>query len=281
MAADLVTLFLMLYRSKVIKNNVDEGLVYFAFACIICFGAKFFTDFTFSALITLAASVQCLGFCLLRLQLRKQGNANGISSRTLQLYVLMYISRLFSTIQYNGYLPVDRTGDWAYQAIDCVGLVVVVANLATVHGHMERSYDKNLDSCSIYWFIVLCAVLAYFIHPHLNNRKLPDITWTNALYLESIAMVPQLFLLTKKGGEVENLASHYIACIFFSRICMLAFWLNSYVELKPRGSDFNAPGYGVIGSQMLQVVIFGDFMWLYIRNANSRSKLVLPTTITM
>lgn len=281
MAADLVTLFLMLYRSKAIKNNVDEGLVYIVFSVILCFGAKFVTDWTFSALITLSGSVQCLGFCLLRLQIRKQRGAMGISSRALQLFVIMYICRLFSTIQYNGYLPVDRSGDWFYQAVDCVSLVVVVSILAAVHGIHEKSYEKQNDSCQIYWFIVVCAVLAYFVHPHLNNRKLPDMAWTCALYLESIAMVPQLFLLTKKGGEVENLSSHYIACVFFSRLLMLSFWLNSYVELKPKGADFNVPGYGVIGAQLLQVVIFGDFMYLYIQSVRTRGKLVLPTTIVL
>jgi len=281
MAADLVTLFLCIYRSKALKNNVDEGLVYAAFGVILCFGAKFLTDWTFSALITLAAAVQCLGFCLLRLQLRKNRSAQGVSSRALQLYVLMYIFRLFSTMQYNGYLPVDRSGDWVYQATDCAALIVVVTTLVSVHNQYEKSYEKDFDSCHIPVFIVSCLVLAYFVHPHLNNRKIPDMAWTAALYLESIAMVPQLFLLTKKGGEVENLSSHYIACVFVSRLLMLSFWTNSYVELKPKGSSFNFPGYGVIGAQLLQVVIFGDFMWLYFRSVRSRAKLVLPTSISL
>lgn len=281
MAADLVTLFLCIYRSKALKNNVDEGLVYAAFGVILCFGAKFLTDWTFSALITLAAAVQCLGFCLLRLQLRKNRSAQGVSSRALQLYVLMYIFRLFSTMQYNGYLPVDRSGDWVYQATDCAALMVVVTTLVSVHSQHEKSYEKDFDSCHIPVFIVSCLVLAYFVHPHLNNRKIPDMAWTAALYLESIAMVPQLFLLTKKGGEVENLSSHYIACVFVSRVLMLSFWTNSYVELKPKGSSFNIPGYGVIGAQLLQVVIFGDFMWLYFRSVRTRAKLVLPTSISL
>jgi len=281
MAADLVTLFLCMYRSKAIKNNVDEGLVYAVFGVILCFGAKFLTDWTFSALITLAAAVQCLGFCLLRLQLRKQRGAQGVSSRALQLFLIMYCCRLYSTLQYNGYLPVDRSGDWVYQATDLTALIVVVSILMSVHGQHEKTYEKDMDTCSIYAFIAGCLVLAYFVHPHLNNRKIPDMAWTAALYLESIAMVPQLFQLTKKGGEVENLAGHYIACVFVSRLMMLSFWANSYVELKPKGSEFNFPGYGVIGAQLLQVVIFGDFMWLYFAAVRTRAKLILPTAITV
>jgi len=281
MAADLVTLFLAVYRSKAIKNNVDEGLVYGVFSVILFFGAKFLTDFTFSALITLAAAVQCLGFCLLRLQIRKQRGAQGISSRALQLYVVMYGCRLFSTLQYNGYLPVDRTGDWVYQLTDLAALIVVVSILVSVHSQCEKSYEREMDTCNINMFLAGCFVLAYMVHPHLNNRKIPDMAWTAALYLESIAMVPQLFLLMKKGGEVDNLSSHYIACVFVSRCLMLSFWGNSYVELKPKGSEFNFPGYGVIGAQLLQVVIFGDFMWLYVKHVRTRTKLVLPTSISV
>ena len=50
---------------------------------------------------------------------------------------------------------------------------------------------------------------------------------------------------SKKGGEVESLASHYIACVFVSRLLMMSFWINSYPELKPKGADFNLPGFGV------------------------------------
>lgn len=281
MAADLVTLFLAIYRSKAIKNNVDEGLVYAVFGVILCFGAKFLTDFTFSALITLAAAVQCLGFCLLRLQIRKQRGAQGISSRALQLYVVMYGCRLFSTLQYNGYLPVDRTGDWLYQMVDVIALAVVYSLILAVRTTHQHSYHYEHDTCPIHWFVLLAVVMSFFVHPHLNNRKIPDMAWTCALYLESVAMVPQLWMLTKLGGEVESLASHYIACVFLSRLLMMGFWVHTYHELKPKDSDFNMPGFGVMGSQLLQCVIFGDFMYYYIRSIRNNTKLVLPQSFAI
>jgi len=278
---DFVTLFLTVSQSKHVKNNGDEALVYGCFAVVLMFAAKFLSDWKFSAIITLGAAVQCLGFCLLRLKIRKQKGAQGMSSRTLQMFLLAYVFRLYSTLQYNGYLPVDRTGDWVYQACDVVSLLVIVSLLTSIHSNHESTYEKTNDTCAIHWFVLGCTVLAYLIHPSLNNRRIPDMAWTAALYCESVAMVPQLYLLTKKGGEVESLASHYIACVFVSRLLMMTFWFHSYHELKPKDADFNFPGYGVMGAQALQCVLFGDFMYYYVKSIRDASRMVLPQAMAV
>jgi len=278
---DFVTLFLSISQSKYVKNNGDESLVYGCFAVVLMFAAKFLSDWKFSAIITLGAAVQCLGFCLLRLKIRKQKGVQGISSRTLQMFLMAYVFRLFSTLQYNGYLPVDRSGDWVYQACDVVSLLVIVSLITTMHTLHENTYEKSNDTCAIHWFVLGCMVLAWLIHPSLNNRRLPDMAWTAALYCESVAMVPQLFLMMKKGGEVESLASHYIACVFVSRLLMMTFWFHSYHELKPKDADYNLPGYGVMGAQAMQVVLFGDFMWHYVKSIRDSSRMVLPSSMSV
>jgi len=274
---DFVTIFQSLARSKAVKNNGDEALAYGAFAVVLVFAAKFLSDGKFSAIITLGAAVQCLGFCLLRLKVRQQRGAVGISSRTLQMFVCTYACRLFSTLQYNGYLPVDRTGDWVYQLCEVVALLVAVSLLASIHSVHRESYEQHHDTCAIHWLVGFALVAAVLVHPQLNNRRLPDMAWTAALYLEAVAMVPQLFMLAKKGGEVDSLASHYIACVFVSRLLMMSFWYTSYPELKPKEADFNLPGFGVMGAQMLQLVLFGDFMYYYVKSIRDSSKMVLPS----
>lgn len=278
---DFVSLYLECTRSSVFQENKDEGLVYVLFFTVLVAGLRFLSDMKFSAVITLGAAVQCLGFCLLRLKIRKQGGVQGISSRTLQMFLVMYVLRLFSTTRYNGYLPVDRTGDWVYQALDGCAAAVVLSILICMHGQHEKTYDKTNDTCAIHWFMLVCTLLAILVHPNLNNRKIPDMCWTAALYIESVAMVPQLYMMSKKGGAVDNLAGHYIACVFVSRLLMLSFWLHSYPELAPKNSNFNFPGYGVVGAQLLQVVLFGDFMCYYVKSIRTSSTLVLPEPLSV
>jgi len=278
---DLVSVFYMVSRSKFAKKHLDTTLAYSVFAMVCLFASKVLSDRSFSSIITLSAAIQAFGFCLLRIQARGQNGVKGISSRTLQMYVAAYCFRLYSTLQYNGYLPVDRSGDWLYQFADCVALGVVISLLYSIHGKHERSYESELDTCGVNVFLIGCFVLSCFVHPHLNHNAIPDITWTTALYIEAVAMVPQLWMMTKKGGEVDSLSSHYIACVFISRILMMCFWANSYPELKPKASDYNVPGFGVMGAQMLQVAIFGDFMWMYVKSIRDQKKLVLPTSYSI
>lgn len=278
---DLVSIFLSIYRSKYAKENGDEVLSYFAFALIVCFCGRFVSDSAFSALITLGAAIQLLGFCLLRLKMRKQKGAHGMSSRTLQMFAVTYVFRLYSTLQYNGYLPVDRSGDWAYQLTDLLALGVVISILVSMHGTYGQTYEKEADTCAIHYFVFGCLLLSYFVHPDLNRRRVPDIAWTSALYMEAVSMVPQLYMMAKKGGEVESLASHYIACVFVSRLLMITFWLHSYTELLPRDATFNFAGYGVVGAQLLQIVLFGDFMYYYVKSIRNQSRMVLPHTMSV
>lgn len=279
---DLVAVLRAAGQSKALKENGDEALVYACFAVIFLFAAKCgFSDLKFSAIITLGAAVQCLGFCLLRLKVRKQNGVKGISSRSLQLFLVVYACRLYSTLQYKGYLPVDRSGDWAYQACEVVAFCVTLSVLVSMHGIHDATYEREHDTCGILAFLAAGLVLAFLVHPSLNNRAVPDIAWTCALYLESIAMIPQLYMMSKKGGVVESFAGHFIACVFFSRLLNIAFWLHSYPELRAKGAEFNLPGFFVLGAQLFQVVLFGDFMCYYARSVRTASSLVLPDPLAV
>merc|ERR1719446_1771581 len=72
----------------------------------------------FSSFLTLSAGLQCLGFVLLTMQVHNKRATTGLSGKMLAMYGLTFCFRLSSTVHLNGYLPVDQTGDWAYQAIE-------------------------------------------------------------------------------------------------------------------------------------------------------------------
>lgn len=262
---------------RLVERNMHEIIAYVSFGCVATVGANMLSDFVFSALITLSAAWQCLGFILLHLQVRRRTDVLSISLRSLRLYALSLGCRLYSTLQYNGYLPVDRTGDWAYQFIETIELVVVLYLIHRIKREHAQSCLTGVDTCNVSVMLVGCLVLALTVHPHLNNFVVPDVLWTMALYVETVAMVPQLFLLTKLGGEVDSLLGHYIACIFASRLLIMRFWVTCYEELQPKHSAFNLPGIGVIGTQILQVVLFADFMYLYLKSWRNNTKLILPT----
>merc|ERR1719240_2089956 len=73
--------------------------------------------------------VQCLGMVLLGLQMISTGSASGISAKALSLDALAICCRLSNTVWLNGYLPVDASGDYIFQAIDVCSLGIVLGLL--------------------------------------------------------------------------------------------------------------------------------------------------------
>merc|ERR1719198_2405572 len=85
-------------------NKIAAG--YFCFTLCAVIVCRLFTDGDFSSIYTLGMAVQCLAFYLLNAIVDMQKSVSGISAKTLQVYVLVFVCRLSSTMVKNGYLPV-------------------------------------------------------------------------------------------------------------------------------------------------------------------------------
>lgn len=235
-----------------------------------------FSDHDFSLVLTLSAALQCLGFFLLFRKTQKQKSVEGLSSKTLEMYVLVLVSRLTSTLTKNGYLPMDRSGDWVYQLADIGSLFLVLALLHSVHKKYKSTYDAANDTLPIMKFTPACVLLAICVHGDLNDSVFFDVMWTVGLNLDTISMLPQLWLLTKLGGEVEALTSHFVALQVMSRCCSFVFWFYGYVEITPE-DRFNAAGYMIIVAHLAQLVLSADFMYYYVRSVVKMGKMSLPS----
>jgi len=232
----------------------------------------------FSSTLTLSAGLQCLAFVLLTVKIQNQKATTGLSGKMLILYAITLCFRLSSTVWLNGYLPVDKTGDWAYQAIEICCLFLIVHLFRCVFVTHRATYQEQHDSLPVKLehLVIGCFILAVVVHPHLDRRELFDTLWTTGCYLETLSMLPQLWMLSKIG-EVEALTSHFVVLSFLSRCCSLAFWYTGFKELGPPNGGFNFPGVGVVGAHVLQLLLCGDFVFLYLRNLR-KGRMALPTT---
>jgi len=247
------------------RENVT---IIFSYICMLaCIGVLWhaYSDRDFSFLITLAGGAQTLAFFLLMHKMKSRKSAAGISSKSLQMYVLVLLFRLNSTLVKNGYLPVDSTGDWAYQACDITSLVLVFQALFYVHKRFKDTYQAEHDSLPIWNAVLPLMFLAAVLHGDLNHNWYFDTVWTTSMYLDTVAMLPQLWMLVHKGGAVEALTSHYVALIFFSRLLTFSFWYTGFPELAPEDGGFNKMGWLLCGCHGLQMAFSGDFMFHYFR----------------
>lgn len=101
-----------------------------------------------------------------------------------------------------------------------------------------------------------------------------QILWTFSIYLEAVAIVPQLIVVhryaAQQNGFVEGLTSHYVFCLGGYRAMYLVNWVYRI---------FTEPGYRnwiVWISGLVQTAIYCDFFYYYIMAQVSGENVVLP-----
>lgn len=262
-----------------IVNNGDKArdnvFVLFCYAIYGCFSMvvwRHFSDKDFSFICTLAGLTQMLAFFLLLHKMKVTGSAAGISSKTLQMLVLAYCLRLTSTMVKNGYLPVDRSGDWIYQGADVASLMLVFQLLYCCHKRYGASYQAEFDTFPIWKLLPACVLLGICFRGNLNHHAFYDSAWTVGLWCDTVAMLPQLWMLVVQGGEVAALTSNYVALTFLSRCMTTYFWALGYEEMAPRDGGMNVVGTVVMLAHSVQLLLSADFMYHYFTWQSSRCK---------
>jgi len=229
-----------------------------------------------SSLLTLSAGLQALAFVILVLKVHGQSSFSGISARMLLMYVMTLILRLSSTLTLNGYLPADSTGDWAYQCLEISSLGLATWLLQEVLNARRSTYagaaqDDQDSMPGLVWIALGCGCIALKFHADLNHNVFFDQIWACACYLETAAMLPQLWMMTKAGGEVEALTSHFIALMTLARIFSLWFWYLAFED--GIGWQGNYSEMLIIGAHLVQLVLACDFLMLYVRSFGKRMLL--------
>lgn len=229
----------------------------------------------FSVLLTAANCVQCLGFCILTVKVHGSKSVKGISSKMLEMFLLFLCVRLTSTCLKNGYIPQDRTGNYVYQFCDICSLLLVLQLLFCVHRTYAHTYEDEKDTFSLRSLVLPCFVLAYFVHGRHNNSFFFDTCWAFSTNLEAICMVPQLWMMTRQGGEVDRLMGHFVAAIVLSGFFTFYFWFYNYQTLEKKGPT--KAGKVLIGAHALKLVLSGDFSYYYLKALfGGKTVVVLP-----
>merc|ERR1711964_903815 len=131
----------------------------------------------FSAIATAGSLVQCLGFLLLCVKVNATKCVEGLSSKMLVMFVLHLTTRLTSTSIKNGYIPVDKTGDYIYQLLDFCSLVLVLHLLFRMHKTLAYSYQEEQDTLPLMPLVLPCVILGIFVHGSFNKNFFFDTVW--------------------------------------------------------------------------------------------------------
>ncbi|XP_012168478.1 ER lumen protein-retaining receptor [Bombus terrestris] len=194
---------------------------------------------------------------ILLLKIWKTRSCAGISGKSQILFAIVYTTR---------YLDLFTTYVSTYNTF--MKLVFIMTSIVTIflmNAKFKATYDHNHDTFRIEFLILPALVLALLIN---NEFTIIEVLWTFSIYLESVAILPQLFLVSKTG-EAESITSHYLFALGSYRGLYLLNWVYRY---------YAEDHYDLIAivAGLVQTILYCDFFYLYITKVLKGKKLQLP-----
>jgi ER lumen protein retaining receptor len=264
-------------KPKASRSQLFSGVggIYMMSVFAWCLIWKTYSSKQFSSILTCSSLVQLCGFLLLTIKVRATKSVSGISSKTLEMYLIFFMCRLGSTLNKKGYIPSDKTGRGVYQTLDIISVCVILQLLYCIHKTHKPTYQKDQDTMMIAPLLPPCVLLACFIRMDLSRDVFYDGLWATSAYVDTVAMLPQLWMLSKVGGYVEGMTSHFIAAMTVRSAMALLFWVRAYSDcIKYGSSELSATT--VIVTFVVQLFLAADFLYYYVKARFSGNKLVLP-----
>lgn len=201
-----------------------------------------------------------LSIIVLLLKINTMKSCRGVSLKTQELYALVFLTR---------YLDLFTSFISWYNTI--MKLVFIFTSLTIIylmrrHRVIKLTYDKEQDTFRYQFLVLPCAVLAVLIN---SERKPLEVLWTFSIYLEAVAILPQLILL-QRTQNIDTLTGNYVFLLGVYRGLYILNWIYRYMT---------EPGYVqwlVWISGIVQTIVYCDFFWYYVRSWRNNEKLALP-----
>lgn len=163
-------------------------------------------------------------FVFLLQRLLEKRSAAGISLKTLELYLLVFVTRYLDIFHNLFSLLVDYHGIIAYNSVMKIIYIAVSAYVVYLLRKVDpwrASYRAEAANDSfLHWKMAVlpCVALAIFFNEgnwtHWRGviHYVAEVAWAFSIYLEAVAIAPQLILL-QRHRHVENITSYYVACL--------------------------------------------------------------------
>lgn len=208
---------------------------------------------------------------VLLLRLRVAKNAQGISVRTHELFLVVFLTR---------YLDLFFQFYSIYNSVMKVLYITSTSMIIYTIRFTEpicSTYDKAQDTF-LHWKFAAAPCLAIALITSMigngMNFGFVEVMWTFSIYLESIAILPQLVVL-QRYREVENLTGNYIFFMGAYRALYILNWIyRAYTE------KYYQHHYVVYFCGVLQTLLYADFFYYYVISKAKGGKFSLPTAHT-
>lgn len=197
---------------------------------------------------------------VLLLKIHSIKSCAGISLKTQELYALVFATRYLDI--FTGYISLYNT----FMKVFFLWTTFTIVWYMRYHRVVRRTYDKDHDTFRHYFLILPCFVLSLLVHERFTFL---EVLWTFSLYLEAVAILPQLVLL-QRTRNVDNLTGNYVFFLGAYRALYILNWVYRYFTEK------NYYKWITWVSGLVQTALYADFFYYYVKSWRNSERLQLP-----
>ncbi|SCU78454.1 LAFA_0A06678g1_1 [Lachancea sp. 'fantastica'] len=193
----------------------------------------------------------------------KTRQVDGISLKTQLLYVLVFCTRYLDLLTFR----------WKSIYNTIMKMVFIGASVKVIQLIQECktrnpvAYKDMMarDTFQIKYLLLPCAVMALVFNYHFTFL---EVLWSFSLWLESVAILPQLFMLSR-SGKAGTLTTHYIFALGLYRALYIPNWIWRYY------SEGRLEKLSVF-TGLLQTALYSDFFYIYYKKVIKGGGFELP-----
>lgn len=194
-------------------------------------------------------------------------SCKGISLKTVELYALVFLMR---------YLDLFTNFFSLYNSI--MKMLFIGTTLAIVYQirykrTVKVTYDKERDTFRSELLIGASVLVAFIVHERIHGKGffhyLQEISWMSSIYLEAVAILPQLTLLMRTEN-IDNLTGNYVFLLGAYRGLYIFNWIYRFY------TEPNYQHWLVWLAGVLQTGLYADFFYYYFKSWKRNEKLKLP-----
>jgi len=196
--------------------------------------------------------------CILIHRIFSMRSCRGLSLKTQSLYAIVYMTR---------YL--DLLTRWVSVYNTSMKLFFILSSWYTIYLIVVKfrpmDEEESTDTFRVEYVLIPCAILASVINYQFTAM---EILWSFSIFLEAVAILPQLHML-KRTGQAEALTRYYIVAFGSYRAFYILNWIYRY--FTEGNADLIANTGGVV-----QTCINFYFIYKYFRKYPSEVDIESP-----
>ena len=206
-------------------------------------------------------TLHLISFVIIIYKIFKDKSCKGVSAKTFEIYLIVFCTRYLDLFMY--FISFYNT----FMKILFIGASAFILYLMHFKEDFKKTYDRKGEDTFPHLYLILFAlIMTLIIH---KNFTLWGLIWSFSLWLESVAVFPQISIIANTDG-VFTYTAHYLASLGLYRFFYILLWIYRYIK------EGRVLWVSVL-SGILQVLLYTDFFYLYLKNVRKILSSDLPT----